>query len=1056
MLCCPETSLAQESPHGKISFECSTCHTTDNWKIKKEPGFDHDATGFALTGQHVGLRCESCHEGLKFAKKSSDCLSCHTDVHKSELGANCLRCHTTQSWRISDMVGKHQASRFPLLGRHAALSCLTCHANASQKQFAGTPIDCYGCHRNDYVQSRSPNHTAAGFSTDCLQCHKVTSFVWSKGFDHAMTAFALTGAHTTTQCLACHKNQVFKSTATQCAACHQPAYALARNPNHVAAGFPTVCQTCHTTSAWQGARFDHGATRFPLTGAHLAVSCVECHQNSQYANTPTSCADCHRADFNGTTNPNHVQANFSTNCVQCHTVAAWHPATFNHATTRFPLTGRHAAIQCQDCHTSGNYQLVYTNCYPCHQTQFAQPQNPNHVLGNFNHDCPPCHTSTAWRPSTFNHNTTRFPLTGRHIGRECNDCHLNNVYANLPGTCWDCHANDYTSTQDPNHVQRNFSHDCTQCHSTNGWDGASFDHNTTNFRLTGRHATAQCVQCHINGNYQLTYTNCYPCHQTQFAQPQSPNHVLGNFNHDCAPCHTSTAWLPSTFNHANTNYPLVGAHQEVSCNQCHVNNQYQNLPHTCWDCHATDFNGTTNPNHQQGQFSHDCLTCHVQTAWHPATFNHATTRFPLTGRHAAIQCQDCHTNGNYQLVYTNCYPCHQTQFAQPQSPNHVLGNFNHDCAPCHTSTAWLPSTFNHANTNYPLVGAHQAVSCNQCHVNDQYQNLPHTCWDCHATDFNGTTNPNHQQGQFSHDCLTCHAQTAWHPATFNHATTNFPLTGRHAKVQCQDCHVNGNYQLQYTDCYPCHVSNFSQPQNPNHVLGNFRHDCTPCHTTTVWIPSTFNHGNTPFPLVGAHQAVSCNLCHVNNQYQNLPHTCWDCHATDFNGTTNPNHQQGQFSHDCLTCHTQAAWSPATFNHSTTNFPLTGAHVAATCISCHVNGNYGITYQNCYQCHQDDFSRPTNPNHVTLLFSYDCTRCHTTTAWAPSTYNHDTQYFRIYSGAHRNRWNNNCTSCHPAPGQYQNFTCTTSCHPQGETNNDHQGVSGYIYLSAECYRCHRND
>ena len=345
MLCSPETSFAQESPHGKISFECSTCHTTDTWKIKKEPGFDHDATGFALTGQHVGLRCESCHEGLKFAKKSSDCLSCHTDVHKSELGANCLRCHTTQSWRISDMVGKHQASRFPLLGRHAALSCQTCHANASQKQFAGTPIDCYGCHRNDYVQSRSPNHTAAGFSTDCVQCHQVTSFVWSKGFDHAMTAFALTGAHTTTQCLACHKNQVFKSTATQCVACHQPSYASARNPNHVAAGFPTECQTCHTTSAWQGARFDHGATRFPLTGAHQAVSCVECHQNSQYTNTPTSCADCHRADFNGTTNPNHVQANFSTNCVQCHTTAAWRPATFDHTTTRLPHTGPHAAIQ---------------------------------------------------------------------------------------------------------------------------------------------------------------------------------------------------------------------------------------------------------------------------------------------------------------------------------------------------------------------------------------------------------------------------------------------------------------------------------------------------------------------------------------------------------------------------------------------------------------------------------------------------------------------------------------------------------------------------------------
>jgi hypothetical protein len=83
--------VAQESPHGKIRFECGTCHSTETWKMKKG-GFNHEATGFALTGQHKTVQCATCHEGLKFAKKSSNCLSCHTDVHKSELGANMENC----------------------------------------------------------------------------------------------------------------------------------------------------------------------------------------------------------------------------------------------------------------------------------------------------------------------------------------------------------------------------------------------------------------------------------------------------------------------------------------------------------------------------------------------------------------------------------------------------------------------------------------------------------------------------------------------------------------------------------------------------------------------------------------------------------------------------------------------------------------------------------------------------------------------------------------------------------------------------------------------------
>jgi hypothetical protein len=976
-------AMAQVSPHGPIKFDCQTCHATDSWEMRKDAGFDHATTGFPLIGQHKPLHCASCHSGLKFASQSTRCLSCHTDVHKSELGENCVRCHTTQSWRIPDMVQKHQQTRFPLVGRHLTLNCESCHANASAHQYVGTSTTCIGCHGSDFQATKNPNHGTAGFSTECAKCHRVSAFTWGQGFDHDLTAFPLVGAHKTVACVTCHQDGRFKGTPTQCSSCHRGEYTSAASLNHPAARFSMECQTCHTPVSWRGARYDHTAlTRFPLTGAHQPLQCSGCHGDNVFAGRSIECFSCHQNAFTTAVNPSHVAGNFNHDCTQCHSTANWSNATFNHNTTRFPLTGAHIATQCQHCHTNGNYQLVYTNCYQCHQTQFQQTTNPNHITGNFSHDCSQCHSTSNWSSATFNHNTTLFPLTGAHIA-------------------------------------------------------------------------AACQSCHVNGNYQLHYTDCYQCHAPQFQQTTNPNHVTGNFSHDCTQCHSTTNWSSATFNHNTTLFPLTGAHIAATCQSCHVNGNYQLHYTDCYQCHAPQFQQTTNPNHVTGNFSHDCTQCHSTTNWSSATFNHNTTLFPLTGAHIATACQSCHVNGNYQLHFTDCYQCHQTQFAQPTNPNHALGNFSHDCRPCHTTTVWIPSTFSHGTTRFPLTGAHQAATCNSCHVNNQYQNLPMTCWDCHATDFNTTMNPNHVTGQFSHDCTQCHSTTGWSPASFNHNTTLFPLTGAHIATACQSCHVNGNYQLHYTDCYQCHQTRFAQPTNPNHVLGNFSHDCTPCHTTSVWMPSTFNHSSTQFPLTGAHQAVACNSCHVNNQYQNLPHACWDCHAADFNTTTNPNHVTGQFNHDCTQCHSTTGWSPATFNHNTTLFPLTGAHITASCQSCHVNGNYQLHYTDCYQCHQSDFQGVTNPNHVTQLFSHDCTPCHSTSVWTPNTMNHDTRWFRIYSGHHRNRWTQ-CTQCHPAPGNLTAFSCLTSgCHPQPQTNSEHVGRPGYVYESSACYSCHRN-
>ncbi len=343
----------------------------------------------------------------------------------------------------------------------------------------------------------------------------------------------------------------------------------------------------------------------------------------------------------------------------------------------------------------------------------------------------------------------------------------------------------------------------------------------------------------------------------------------------------------------------------------------------------------------------------------------------LTGAHATRQCIECHANG-YQNTPSDCYSCHQSNFNGATNPNHVTNNFSHDCTQCHSTSVWIPSTFDHNQTRFPLTGAHISRQCVDCHANG-YQNTPFDCYSCHQSNFNGVSDPNHVTNNFSHDCTLCHSTSGWSPATFDHNSTRFPLTGRHIGLNCVACHANG-YQNTPYDCYSCHVNDYNDVNDPDHRANNYSHDCTQCHNTSGWGNGTFNHNPTRFPLTGAHVSLPCISCHANG-YQNTPYDCYGCHQTNYNMVPDPNHVQNNFNHDCTQCHNTSAWTPASYDHSQTRFPLTGAHVGQTCVACHANG-YNNTPFDCFSCHTGNYNSATDPNHVTNNFDHDCTRCHT--------------------------------------------------------------------------------
>jgi hypothetical protein len=449
-------------------------------------------------------------------------------------------------------------------------------------------------------------------------------------------------------------NNVFAGLATTCVSCHLSNFNSTINPNHVTSGFPQTCELCHTTAAWRPATFDHNKTLFPLTGFHLTVLCSSCHLNTNYKATPTDCASCHLKNFNATTNPNHVQGGFPTTCATCHTTTAWSPAIFDHNKTIFPLTGAHVTVLCNACHIGGNFPNTPTDCLSCHLKNFNATTNPNHALLGFPTTCASCHTTSAWRPSSFDHSKTKFRLTGFHVTVACNLCHVGGNFTTVATDCYSCHKANYTGTTNPNHIAAGFPTDCTLCHSTVTWAGAAFDHSKTAFPLTGFHVSVACSACHLNNVFAGLATTCVSCHLSNFTRTIKPNHVASGFPQTCDLCHTTAAWIPATFDHNKTLFPLTGFHLTVLCSSCHLNTNYKATPTDCYSCHKANYLAASNPNHIGARFSTACETCHNTTSWAHALFNH--TWYPLP--HHIAQCTDCHIDPSRYVVFSCTANCH--------------------------------------------------------------------------------------------------------------------------------------------------------------------------------------------------------------------------------------------------------------------------------------------------------------------------------------------------------------------------------------------------------------
>ncbi len=502
---------------------------------------------------------------------------------------------------------------------------------------------------------------------------------------------------------------------------------------------PQACRSCHTDHKGRDARIaafdtrqlDHALTDFGLRGRHAQTECGKCHEPSRkFRAAPSECNACHRKD-------DAHKGSLGAGCADCHTETNWKDAKFDHAKTRFALTGKHVDTKCADCHKDRNYKATPRQCYGCHRKDDDAVKGHKGLYGE---RCDSCHATRAWKPSTFNHDTdTRYALRGKHRATKCADCHTGHLYKVRPATdCFSCHSKEDTH-------KGSLGKDCGACHTERDWkERAKFDHDRTAFPLLGRHAETKCDACHKSKVFKEAPKACIGCHR------KDDRHAA-TLGEDCGACHAERDWKTTKgrFDHDRTRFSLRNAHAapKLQCKDCHQDlKSFRKTPQDCFSCHRKD-------DKHEGQQGPKCESCHSDTSWKVSRFDHARTRFPLVGRHVTTACKDCHVTPRFKDTAHDCSSCHKKDDKHKQ----VFGT---KCDSCHNARAWPIWDFDHNRRSaYKLDGAHRKAACEACHTKPasagrEFAALASDCLACHRKD-------DTHDGGFGARCEQCHGTDQW-------------------------------------------------------------------------------------------------------------------------------------------------------------------------------------------------------------------------------------------------------------------------------------------------------
>ena len=141
--------------------------------------------------------------------------------------------------------------------------------------------------------------------------------------------------------------------------------------------------------------------------------------------------------------------------------------------------------------------------------------------------CVPCHDGSD-RMANFEHAHV-FPLDGGHKDTNCEDCHIERVFAGTTNECASCH-------EEPDVHIGIFGVQCDRCHVAAAWLPAVLTEHT--FLVDHGEETSPteitCESCHIDS---YTEYPCYSCHDDQEMTDIHEELEIVDTYKNCVECH---------------------------------------------------------------------------------------------------------------------------------------------------------------------------------------------------------------------------------------------------------------------------------------------------------------------------------------------------------------------------------------------------------------------------------------------------------------------------------------------------------------------------------------
>jgi hypothetical protein len=221
-----------------------------------------------------------------------------------------------------------------------------------------------------------------------------------------------------------------------------------------------------------------------------------------------------------------------------------------------------------------------------------------------------------------------------------------------------------------------------------------------------------------------------------------------------------------------------------------------------------------------------------------------------------------------------------------------------------------------------------------------------------------------------------------------------------------------------------------------------------CAATAAHGQSLLERMVMPGPLANAHAKLetSCANCHQAFSPEAQSALCLACHEDIATDRATRRYYHGRsteaLTSQCRRCHSEHQGreasiifsTPELFDHTSTEFPLTGAHIGVACGRCHVpKAAFRAARSDCHACHASE-----DPHQGAL--GPKCETCHRTQRWSETTPWPHLLWPLV--GAHKVAA---CHACHAGPRYVGLPKSCVGCHRQDDFHRNKLGPN--------CAKCH---